>query len=134
MSFSHTITQGWSEGNRQLSKAVEKTANSEFNIDQPLVANATNILVAAVLDVSQMKSLFIVADKDCTIHTNANNGAGGNTIALAANVPVSWFEGCGWANPLTIDVTAIYLNNGSATDPAIVRIRALIDPTVGVAD
>ena len=127
--FTHTITQEFRQGNQPaLTKSVVSTADGENNRDITVAAATSNYLVAMVLDVSQLKSIFLLSDKDVILETNSG-GSPADTITLTANVPVSWYVGCGYACPLGTDVTAIYLTNAGA-DAATVNLRFLVDSTV----
>lgn len=127
--FTHTIEQTFQQGNLpSISKKVTCTADGENNRDVVVVAAASNYLIAMVIDVSQLKSLFIVSDKDVTLETNSG-GSPADTLTLLANVPVSWYPGCGYACPLGTDVTAIYLTNAGDAD-ATVQMRFLVGSTV----
>lgn len=123
----HTLIMGWASGGDNLSKSVVQTADGETNLDIAVPDSSTDLLVAFVADVSQMKSLFLLSDKDVTIETNSGSAAD-DTIDLKANVPVMWVDGGTLANPLTTDVTALYITNASGS-AATVNLRMLIDST-----
>lgn len=76
---------------------------------------------------SALASVYILSDQDLTLKTNST-GSPDDTIILTANKPVIWYAGCGWTNPLTVDVTKFYLTNGGGTS-ATFRARFLYDST-----
>jgi hypothetical protein len=130
MSFTHTITHGWSNGGGAITQAVAKTAGQEINIDENIAASQTDKAVALAIDVSQLKSLFILSDAAITLETN-DGSAADDAITLAAGVPVVWQEGDAAACPLTTDVTGLFATTGAiGAGGANLQIRALVDPTV----
>jgi hypothetical protein len=130
MSITHNLIRGWSSGSDTISERFAVVSGAEHNIDEAIPLG-TDTLVAYALDVSQLKSIFIVSDKAMTIETNSGSAAA-NTITLAANVPFLWAFGdaplrdtAGVA--ITVDITALYVTNAAN---AQLQIRALLDPTV----
>lgn len=127
MSISHNLTYAWAQGSNSLSKTKSSTGGAEANISESISANQTDLLIAYVLDVSQLKSIFMLATADMTLETNSSS-VPGTTIALKANEPYMWHSNSPQANPFgATDVTALYVTNTTAGD---LDIRALVDPTV----
>jgi len=87
---------------------------AEINFYVECAASGTQQIDVAV-DVSEIKSAFISSDKDVEIDTNATNGAGGQTITLAANKAFAWNNQMTFVNPFTPDITAIYVHNAGLT-------------------
>lgn len=123
----HNIDLTWSRGNETVNQRVTASADSETNNDIAVAAATTDKLVNIAIDVSEVKSLFLLSDKDVTLQTN-NGNTPDNTITLKAGVPVIWYPDSGYSNPLTTDVTKIYITNAGASD-ATVKIRVLQDST-----
>ncbi len=132
MAFTKTLVRGARTDGASITKSLSVTceAESDINIDIP---NGADQLVAFVMDVSQLKFLYIVAAAALVIKTN-NSGSPVNTITLAAGVPFQWITG---DNPLrdtanaalTTDITALYVTN--ATGGAVnLQILTGYDPTV----
>ena len=131
--FTHTLIQIWqSDNGASFQGTVAVQGGLEVNIDEAIPENSTDLAVAFVADVSQLKSLFLLSDKALTIKTNSDS-APDNTIVLAAGVPLIWNNQNGLAltdtvpAAITADITALYVTN---TDAAALKIRALLDPTV----
>ena len=128
MSFSHTITNTWTNGGAPIAKSVILAGGVEMNIEESIAGSSTDVQVNCPIDVSALKSIYMVADKDLTIQTN-DGGSPDNTIALKANVPFVWDASSGYfPNVLTVDVVALFVTNGTA-DAAALQIRTLSDPT-----
>lgn len=128
MSYSLTFTQGVSGEGESISKSVVIEGGALMKIEEEIAASASNVLVAAEIDVSQVKGFLFLADKDVTLKTNSSSSPA-NTLNLKANEPQTWNEKSGLVNPLTTDVTALYFTNAAAS-PATVQVIVIYDPTV----
>lgn len=131
--LTHRITHGWSSGSASLIRAFDVSAGAECNIDESIADGANNLAVALTLDVSQLKSLFMLSDKDVTVETN-NGAVPVNVFALKAGVPFVWNindaalrDTAGTA--VVTDVTGLFVTNASGA-AALLQIRALLDPTI----
>ena len=90
-------------------------------------ASTTDFLVNIAIDVSELEFFILLSDQALTLKTNST-GAPDQTIAIAANVPLTFTGAAGETNPLTVDITKFYFTNASAT-AANVRCVSLQDPT-----
>lgn len=126
MAFTHTITRTYNDGAEVLTKNITVTSGATVAIDESISANQTNLLVALNIDVSQLKSLFILTDVAMTLKTNSS-GSPDDTISMVANVPLEWKNDGYHTCPLTVDVTGLYVTNTTA---GTLKIRGLVDPTV----
>lgn len=131
--FTHTLNRSWSRAGEAITKSFNVTGGAENNIDEAIPADTVDQLVAFTADVSQIKSLYIVSDKDILIQTNSGS-APANTFTLAAGRPFMWSTGdaaladtAGVA--VTVDITALYVTNAHETIAAALQIRCLVDPT-----
>lgn len=123
--MTHTLSYSYSTGGSAAVTAVSATAEEETNLDLTVPASSTNMLTAYVLDVSQCKGFFMVADADMTVKTNSS-GSPAQTFTLTAGTPIAWIYGSGTC-PVTSDVTALYITSAAG---GLLTIRSLIDPTV----
>lgn len=128
MSFTHTLTVAIQRSSgAPVSKTVSKTGGQELNISETIAAAASNALLAFALDVSQLKSCYIVASGAMTIETN-DSGTPDATITLTADEPVVYYAGQGQDNPFgATDVDALYV---TSTPGGLLEIYCLVDPTV----
>ena len=122
------FTQTLRIGNNSYATAVTKTSDGAYTYDSAVAANQTDKLVACNIDVSQVVGIYISSDQDCTIETNSNNASGGQTINIDADNPYVWVKDSGITNPLTTDITALYITNTTAITR--LQIRILVDLTV----
>jgi hypothetical protein len=122
---SHVFTSTYTRSNEQLTKNVTITKDGEQNATIALASSSTNVAVTLTLDVSAMGSLYLLASAAMTVKTNST-GSPDNTLTLAADTPLCWYAGCGIANPLTTDVTVLYV---TCADGGTLEIRALQDIT-----
>jgi len=122
-----SINLDWSAGNDSIPKKITVTADSEANYELAVADESTDLAANVAIDFSAVKLLYIVSDQDLTIETN-DGSSPDDTLTLVANKPLVWFEDCGYTNPLSADVTAVYLTNASGTD-ATLNIKVLQDAT-----
>lgn len=109
-----------------LSDSV-KTFSKEFP------ANLTDGRVVFPIDVSEVKAMAIIANKDCTIETNATDASGGETLLLKANKALNWVLGDLAANKfLTIDVTDLYVTTGA--ESTVLKLIVGQDSTPALTD
>lgn len=126
MPFSHTITRSFSSGSSTVTQSKTYTAGSEHNLDEALLANATDFQVNINIDVSELESLYLACDVGCTIEVNSA-GSPTKTIVLPAGEAYIWPNGSE-TNPLGgTDVTALFCTIGSTA--GTLTMRALVDPT-----
>lgn len=126
MSFSHTITRKVATGTGStITKTISKTAGLEANVSESIPANQTNLQLTYTLDVSAVKSFFMVADVAMIVETNSGSSPT-NTITLVADQPYEWITGDYATFLLTGDVTALFITNTTAGE---LEIRCIVDPT-----
>lgn len=111
-----------------LSKNKTITDEGDLCLEVEIANGQTNKLIAAVLDVSQVKGLVLMATKEMTLKTN-DTGLPGNTIVLQPNIPRVFTGEAGEVSPLTVDVTAFYVTNASGEDGTF-HAKAIYDATV----
>lgn len=112
MSFSHNVTFSVRRGGDDpVSETLTFSASSEANFDETIAVGTDTVLNIAI-DVSAVKSFFIVSDRAVTIETN-NGGSPTNTLTLAAGVPYVWNTSSADTFKLTGDVTKYYVTNAS---------------------
>lgn len=127
MSFTHKITQGWEGGGRSISQQNNYTGSGEASIDESVPDSSTDLQINVAIDFSALQALYLVSDQDVTVETN-NGTTPDDTINLLANKPLVWHAGSYHANPLTVDVTAIFVTNSSGA-AAQIQLEALQDAT-----
>ena len=128
--YTRTITKDCALSDRTLSFAKAYSADAEDNRAVTIPAGATNLEIDIGIAYAQLVSLFMAATADLTIKTNhsGSNPAPDNTIALKAMVPLVWNADSYFTNPLTADVTKLYVSNAGAVD-TVLEIAALQDST-----
>jgi len=128
MSVTHRITHKIESPEGILEKINDYSANSSQNIvDETIADGQTNKQLTCTLDVSAVKSFYMVSDQDVLFETNSG-GSPADTIALLAGVPYVWNEDSYDAFLLGTDVTAIFITNASGAT-ATLQIRASYDPS-----
>lgn len=127
MSEQLTFVQGVQDGASQISKESSVTGSVRQSIEESIAGLATDTQVTIAFPVTGLKGLYLVADGALTIQTNSGS-APDDTLTLAANVPLVWFDGCGTACPITVAVTKFYCTNSGASAVAL-RGKVLYDAT-----
>lgn len=125
--MTHTLTLAWTRNGETIAKSVNLVVEGEQNIDVTVPASTNDVHVAANIDVSALALVFIVSNQTITLETNSPS-APDETITVTADKPLVWYSGCGWANPLETDITALYLSRAGA-GAATVNIRYAYDAT-----
>jgi len=128
MSFTLDLTITVRAGGEELSGTITQTAGQLVEYDETISADAADALVAATLDVSQIKALWMMADGDITLETN-DGDAPDDTIAMKADEPIEWSADADHACPFTSDVTAFYFTEENSAD-VVFKAKILVDPTV----
>lgn len=105
------------------------TADGQFSRDLTIPDSTIDQLVLANIDVSTIKSIYMLSDKDITIETN-DGDIPVDTISLKAGKPLIWNTDIGvyMASPLLTDVTALYITNASGAEASI-QIEIIFDAT-----
>jgi len=112
MAKQHDINMSWAEGARGGTYSTSYTGDASDSRAITVPASTTDMLVNVAIDFSQIKSLILACDFAITIETN-DSAAPDDTITLVANVPLVWNADAYFANPITVDVTKIYLTTGA---------------------
>lgn len=127
--FAHTTTVSWSgTGNSSFGGTLRDSADAEDN-REIVVAASTEVQADVAIVYTRLKHLFIQTDVNMTLRTNqAASGTPADTIALVAGYPVSFSYSAGQANPFTVDVTTMFIQNATDTSGTL-RLRILKDST-----
>jgi len=128
------VTLSWSFVENGSSKSTSKTLSPSdegvVRISDVAVSNGSTdkVLSLGGIDVSQVVAVYMHSTAALTIETNHTAATGGNTITLAANVPLQWCTGAPFTNPLTNDVTVAYATNSSGS-AAVLNVVVVQDVT-----
>lgn len=132
MSYTHTWEQTFTRGNDSGASTTETvSASGEANIVETIGLNASNFLINLAIDISVLKSIYMLCTKDCTIYTNdVSGGSPDHTITLSAGIPYRWTTASPGASPFALDasdVTKIYVTAAGAA--GTLTINTLQDAT-----
>ncbi len=127
MAFNHTVTYTTQTPSGVSSVSNTYTGSSITSIDETVAHGATNFQINVAIDVSTIKSIFILSDQNVTLETNSGSSPA-ETISLVANVPYVWHTNSYFTNLLATDITAIFITNASGSTAAI-TLRVLQDAT-----
>lgn len=134
MSVSDRIRVQYFEGSTSVGDITYTyTTGARNHLSESCPGNASPIdtQLTYTADVSVMKSLMILSTKDVTLTTNDDaDGSPGATVALTANIPKIWSADTGGTNPFgAVDVTSLFVRNGTDTVAALVTVINTYDPT-----
>jgi hypothetical protein len=117
--LTHTWTQSIKNdtGSAVASGSLVVSGDTEFNQKIKLAYNETAEVDCGTLGYAKMVSLFMTSDSPVTVHTNAADGSGGQTIALNPNAAWAWNNTVPGACPITANITKIFVtyNDSNAT-------------------
>jgi hypothetical protein len=125
------LTRNIGVGGDLIQSRISITAGAVYQIDESIPGPSTNLQVALVIDVSQLKAIYLHSDKAMTLYFNdTSSGSPSKTLALAANQAFAWDNLSLHANPFGVtDVTTVYVTK-SGSGAARLRGYVLTDPTV----
>lgn len=128
MAETNAISYSWGgQGAASLSGSDNPTANNLQNASYDADHSATTE-IDCVFAFADLKSIFILSDKNLTLKTNSS-GAPDQTFTIKAGIPFAWSHNSGIANPFDTNVTKFFFVNAGATadDDASVKHRILHD-------
>jgi hypothetical protein len=124
----HKWTNTLNRGNSPNPAQTATITGDGENVRQLTIPGATtNQQIIIAFAIAAMKSLFIKASGLCTLKTNSS-GAPDDTFTLDADSGVIWHNQLSAANPITADVTTMYVTTPSG-DPVDLEIYVLVDAT-----
>lgn len=127
MAFSHVITQAVAAGSESISKQKTYSAAAMAEVSESIPDTSVDLQIVFTLDVSAVKSFYMVSDKAITIETNSG-GVPANTLVLKAGVPYLFNSDSYDTFKFTTDITALFVTNASGS-AAQLEIKAITDPT-----
>jgi len=129
MAFTHKMKAMFTRGNEVVSSEKSYSVESEANISLTIPASSTDLLVALAVDVSQLKTLMIVATGgDLLLETNSGS-VPDDTLTIKDGIPLFWTHDCGLPNPFSDDINGLYVTKAGVGDVTF-ELRAGVDPTV----
>lgn len=124
--FTHTVVETYKTGTGTFA-SVSNTFNSstELSIDESVPDATTNYEIDVAVTLANVQSMVLYCDQDVTIKTN-DSGTPDDTIALAGGTAIIWNTSRLETNPLTVDLTALYVTN-AGDDAARFKATFLLD-------
>lgn len=127
MAFSHTYTQALQTPSGLLTRSNSYSASQSVEVSESIANGQTDADIVVAIDVSAVKSFYIVSSAAVTIETN-DGSSPDDTLGLAAGVPYVWNTGSEDSFLLTADVTVLYVTNASGSS-ADIELRCIQDAT-----
>lgn len=123
--WTNTLNRGTSAGAPAQTATI--TGDGEEVRVLTIPAATTNQQIIIAFTIAAMKSFFVKASSACTLKTNST-GSPDNTFSLDADSGIVWHNQMTSANPITVNVTTMYVTTPSG-DPVTLEIYALVDTT-----
>ena len=132
MAYTHTWGLNFKSGGQSVSTTTEEvTSSGEANISETIAMNADDLVIHLAIDISVLKSIFMLASKDMELYTNADHdGAYDHHISLKAGQALRWTVNSVEASPFAgdaSDVVDIRVTNGAVA--GTLQIWTLQDAT-----
>ena len=128
MTVTHTIEKNWKGAGREIKTSKNYTSDASQTISGVSVPDSSaDFFVEIAIDVSEIKSIFILSDVDMTLETN-DGATPIDTINLKAGIPYIWHTDSYFTNILDTDVTGLYLTTGSV-GVGTFELEVVTDPT-----
>jgi hypothetical protein len=126
MAYTHRRVIQWTSSSGSYSNTRSQSADAEVEATVTVAAETTSVVEIAI-PYDSLSGLFMSADGELTVETNAASSGADDSFELAANQPVHYLAGASELNPLTADVTEIHLTNYG--DSAVeFNLRAIYEP------
>lgn len=128
MAKTHTVSLLLTAPSGQISHTPQVFSGElSIELDVVLTGVVTDTEFDLAIDVSAVKSFYILATQDTTLETNAVDATGGNTLNLVANWPYFWGSVLSYNTfKLTSDVTKMFFTK-AATGVCNVTVRCIVD-------
>ena len=127
MAFSHTVSYSVAASSGTLSRSKSYTGSSQVEVSESVADSETDYDIVVAIDVSAVKSFYIVSDQTVTVETNSGSEAD-DTLSLVAGVPYVWNTDSYDSFQLGTDVTVLYVTNASGST-ANIELRCVMDAT-----
>lgn len=126
MAYTHTTGVTYRTAAGQLASSTDAlSADTEVGVDDSVAGTTTNKHYVLGVDVSEVQSFAMYSDKAVTVKTNSPS-APDQTIELAAGKMLTWNANRTDSNPLTTDITDLYVTNAGGT-AAQISFRFLLN-------
>ena len=105
MSYTHTWGLTFKSGGQTVSTTTEVvTSTGEANIEEMIPINADDYKINIAIDISVLKSIFLLASQDMDLYTNHDHDASpDHHIILKANQALRWTINSSNASPFAAD-------------------------------
>src|ERR1039458_1811896 len=109
MAFTDSTTLAYktSSGTVSLS-SIDESGSQRQNSTLTVPASTSNYHMALSVDVDQLISFLMYSSANVTVKTNSSSSPA-QTLTLVAGIGLTWNNANGQSNPLTTDITGIYV-------------------------
>lgn len=122
--FNHKVIQTYADDSGTVqSVQLSLTGQNNAGFDGTVPATTTGFLIDMAVPHTTIQAMELYSSQAVAIKTNSDTSPA-QTFNLAAGQMLMWGVGSYTANPITADITAVYVDNAGA-NPATVKIRFL---------
>jgi hypothetical protein len=109
VAYTHTWGLTFKSGGQSVSTTTETvTSSGEANIDEAIPMNADDYKINLAIDISVLKSIFILASKDMDLYTNHDHDdSPDHHIVLKADQALRWTVNSSNASPFALDASDV---------------------------
>ena len=90
--------------------SIDESGSQRDNSPVTVPASTSNYHAPRSVDVSQLISFLIYSSQNVTVKTNSSSSPA-QTFTLVAGIGLTWNNANGQSNPLTTDITDLYVTN-----------------------
>ena len=124
MGFTDSTIISYKTGSGVVSlSSIDESGSQRDDSPVTVPANTSNYHAPRSVDVSQLISFLIYSSQNVTVKTNSSSSPA-QTFTLVAGIGLTWNNANGQSNPLTTDITDLYITNAGST-PAIMQFSFL---------
>lgn len=127
MAFTHNVVRTYQTSGGNLSNTVSQSADAEEARSLSVAVASPDTEVAISILYAGLKSIYISSSLALTVETNSSS-APDDTLSVPAGGALVWTAQDGTANPLTANVTKVFLT-ATGSGSSAVEIRVLQDST-----
>lgn len=122
--FTHKIIDSYYDDTGLVSTVTGiYTGQTEAAFDGVVPASTTGFAINLAFAFATIQALLISSSQAVTMKTNSDTSPA-QTIPLTAGQQINWGVGFSTPNPITANVTAVYVDNAGTT-PATFKLRVL---------
>ncbi len=125
MAFTQSLKYVWQKsGDTPIAREVVQVGSVAPALSVAVANGGTDVAISFAVDATTLQLFYLVSSQPLTVNTNSST-VPDDTWTLAAGIPLAWtVDDPDAPNPLSADITALYVTNASGA-AATIECRAL---------